>query len=110
MAVIPTLLLLGLQALDITLHIATDQFEPIRILSNVIISGGVIWMALSERNARSIAIVSGALYLLLNLVFLIQNGIINPATDGLRLPLFAFVIFTLLLLVWCLKRTQKTES
>lgn len=110
MAVIPTLLLLGLQALDIALHIATDQFEPIRILSNVIIAGGVVWMALSKRNARSIAMISGGLYLLLNLVFVIQNGIFNPATDGLRLPLFGFVIFTLLLLVWCLKRTQKTES
>ena len=104
----PTLVLLALQVLDVGLHIVTDQFELIRAISNGIAAGGAILILFAARRGRAIGGAAGITYLALNGVFLVQNGITNPATDALRLPLFGFVAFTLIALCFCVRRAEKS--
>ncbi len=104
---LPILLLLALQAIDIGLHIATDQFELIRTVSSLVAAGGALLMLPLARQTTAIGIISGAGYLLLNGIFLAQNGLTNPATETLRFPLFGFIALTLLLMIWCLKSVRK---
>lgn len=110
MRIMLTVLLLALQGLDVALHIATDQFEPIRFVSNLIVAGGAILILVAARQSRIVGLVTGASYFLLNLVFLAQNGMTNPGTGALRVPLFGFVFFSVLLLVLCVMRAMKTEE
>ena len=103
-ALVPLALLIGLQGLDVLVHAAAGQLEAIRVASNAIISVGAISSALGLMRARIAIYFLGLIYLALNLVFLVQNGVINPATDALRLPLIGFVILSLLLLAWMTRR------
>ncbi len=86
-----------IQLVDIILHIATNQAEPIRIASNLIV---LLWLGvLSARvvapQFRMIAVGVIALYLALNLIFLATAGITNAAQGGgLRVTLLAFVALT----------------
>ena len=91
--------LIVIQLIDIAIHVAIDQVEPIRVLSNLIIIGWVatFWFARSWVESRKWAISLSAisLYLLLNLIFLAQNGLTNPHNgDAPRTALFIFVILT----------------
>ena len=88
------------QLFDIVIHVATDQAEPIRITANVII---MVWVAaalmgwLKER-FRSVSLAAVGAYLVLNLIFLAQNGLTNPEQGGaLRTTLFLLVILTVAL-------------
>ena len=106
----PLVLLIVLQGLDILLHVATDQVEPIRIASNVIIgSGAVLALPGPLSRATSLILVSGGIHLVLNLVFLAQYGLVNPTSGGVRLPLFGFVIASLALLAWFWRRLTTPE-
>ncbi len=98
----PTLLpklalaLLALQFLDIAVHVASDQAEPLRITANLVI---LVWAAFPFSGRMSPAVRRATLpalaaYLLLNGVFLAQHGLTNPASGGLRLALLAFVALT----------------
>ena len=110
MAILPTILLLAVQGLDVGVHIATDQFELIRTVSSLIAATGAILTLLMTRHARSIGLAAGVGYLLLNTIFLVQHGLTNPATDALRIPLFGFIALTLIFLVWCVMRSAKTNA
>ncbi|MEL6187751.1 MAG: hypothetical protein AAFU79_24275 [Myxococcota bacterium] len=68
--------------------------------SNVIISLGAVASVLLVGRAGPTAVIASLLYLSLNLVFLAQNGLVNPTTNGLRISLFGFVMVSLLLLAW----------
>lgn len=94
------LAIIAVQLFDIILHAATNQLEPIRVASNVVI---IVWLALvlfdklSTRFLLAASIAIG-LYLVLNLLFLAREGITNPAQgDALRLMLFALVFLTVAL-------------
>lgn len=89
-----------IQLLDIILHAATHQLEPLRVASNLVI---LLWLAIIasgrlklHSRLLSVAAVSG--YLLLNLTFLALEGVTNPQQGGaLRLSLFGLVAATGLL-------------
>lgn len=101
---LPIMLLLALQAVDVGLHMATDQFELMRTAASVLAAGGAISMLFLARQAQWIGWISAGGYLVLNVLFLAQNGIENPATGALRLPLFGFVALTVIFIVWCIRR------
>lgn len=86
-----------IQLFDIIIHVSGNQAEPIRIASNVVI---IVWIVstlagwLKER-FRHISIAAIGTYLILNLVFLAQNGLTNPEQGGaLRVMLFVLVFLT----------------
>ena len=95
--VLTSLSLALVQVFDIVLHIATDQAEPLRIMANLII---LVWLGLAATgrfmgSPRLMAVAALAAYLSLNLIFLAQAGVTNPAQGGaLRVALFVFVLLT----------------
>ena len=100
------ILLLGWQALDIAVHVATGQVELQRIAGSLVISAGALIFYLSNRD---LLVLSGAVYLALNVAFLAQHGLVNPASGALRVPLFVFVLVSLGLLLWLRRRRKATE-
>ena len=95
-AFLPLALLLCIQGFDMALHAALDQVEPMRLVANVIIGiSGFLAIAFT----RLVGLGGGLIDLMLNVVFLIQNGVINPVTESLRLPLFGFVVVSLVLML-----------
>ncbi|WP_432816894.1 hypothetical protein [Sulfitobacter sp. JB4-11] len=94
-------LLIGLQILDIVVHVATMQVEPIRITSNLIIAAGTIFGVLNAgKRSRMVIALAAAAYLVLNLLFLAQHGLVNPSTEALRTALFVFVFMSMALVFW----------
>lgn len=87
----------AVQVVDIVLHAATHQLEPIRVASNGLI---LLWLALLARGSmrtkfRLTALGAIGLYLALNLIFLAQAGLTNAAQGGgLRVTLFLLVFLT----------------
>ena len=110
MAALPIVLILALQGIDIALHIATDQFEIIRVASNIVVALGAMAMFFTPNFARLALLGSGATYLLLNAIFVAQNGVSNPDTNALRVPLIGFVIVTLALLIWSRLRARAANK
>ena len=88
------------QLFDAVIHIATDQLEPIRITANVII---IVWIIAAltgwiKGRFRSSFLAAIGVYLLINLIFLTQNGLTNPEQGGtLRTTLFLLVFLTVTL-------------
>ena len=86
-----------LQAIDIVLHVATDQAELLRIAANLIM---LAWIGLAASgrfsgSPRLLAVTALVAYLGLNLTFLAQAGVTNPAQGGaLRVALFVLVVLT----------------
>lgn len=87
-----------IQIVDIFIHVATNQVEPIRITSNIII---LLWLAMVfiVRNVQidflKTAIGSIAAYLALNVTFLMLKGVTNPEQGGEpRVVLFVLVFLT----------------
>ncbi len=106
---VSTTLWLGLaialvQLFDIAIHVATNQVEPLRILSNIII---LLWVAAGvlgwlKARFRPTAVAAVSAYLLLNLIFLALEGVTNEAQGGdLRVMLFVLISLTVgLSAVW----------
>ena len=92
-------LLIVAQLLDVLVHVAVGQLEPVRMLANAFLVGGATDAVVGSRRALALGL-GGLLYLLLNLWFVWQEGLINPATESLRLPLVAFVGVSLGLTLW----------
>lgn len=92
------ILILLLQVLDVLLHLAINQMEPLRLTAIAILAAGALVGALVAGGAAGILMIAAALcYGLMNVIFLMQNGLSNPSNDVLRVPLFAFVLASLLL-------------
>ena len=91
------------QIVDIAIHFANDQIEPLRILASVLILLAATTAGQLASLRSPILLGAGFAYLALNLVFLAQHGLINPETETLRLPLFVFVLVSLVLL-WLIGR------
>lgn len=85
------------QLIDIAVHLGTDQIEPVRLASNALIVGWLVWTLIVR--APSLAgwiVILG--YVALNTLFLAVNGLTNPQMDdALRIPLFGFVGVSVLL-------------
>jgi len=88
------------QLIDILIHAATSQLEPLRVASNLII---LLWLAITASgrlNVKSLltAVVSITAYLILNLIFLASEGLTNPQQGGtLRVTLFVLIFITVAL-------------
>lgn len=93
------------QLFDILIHAATNQLEPLRVATNLVV---LLWvgLAVSRKLQRwrwetAVSITTITLYLGGNLLFLALAGITNPAQGGaLRVTLFVLVGLTLLLSAW----------
>ena len=69
------LLLISLQIIDITVHVLSNQIEPLRILANALI---IIWfIQIYKYNSKNISYLVITIYLGLNTLFLILNGLSN---------------------------------
>ena len=94
------------QVLDIVIHVASDMIEPIRITSNVIIFVwlGIVVSGRLDQNPWRMASGFVGVYLLLNAVFVVTEGFINPANGQFRTVLFVLVGVTVALSVWLTNR------
>jgi hypothetical protein len=89
-----------IQLFDIVLHAETGQLEIIRVTSNLVI---LTWLAIlisgrwkTKFLPASFAVIGA--YLMLNAIFLAQEGIVNVEQGGgLRVTLFLLVFFTTVL-------------
>lgn len=91
------------QVLDILVHVTTDMIEPIRMASNVFIFAwlGTVLSGRLNHLAWRIAVGFVGVYVVLNAVFLAEEGFTNPDNnDEFRTVLFVLVGLTLALSVW----------
>lgn len=89
---------------DIALHLATGQFEPMRMVASLILAAWALSAAKAKLQAGWGAL---AVYLGLNTMFLLQNGLTNPEQGGaLRVTLFALVLVSTLLTVFIQQRKR----
>ncbi|QYK50312.1 MAG: hypothetical protein KF701_07910 [Anaerolineales bacterium] len=98
------IVLVLVQLADVALHVATGQFEPMRVVASLLLA---VW-ALSAGKA-SLAAGWGALavYLGLNALFLLQNGVTNPEQGGaLRITLFVLVLISTALTILIQRRKR----
>ena len=109
-ASLPFAFLIAIQVLDVMVHVAADQMEPIRITSNLVIIVGAVGAYLSGRLNVLLSVLSGITYLVLNAVFIAQAGLANPQTGALRLPLFVFMAASLAVLIWLSRRAIWNRS
>lgn len=99
-----------IQLFDIAIHVATDQTEPIRIASNIILIVWLVAVASGKIGAKFVQVAVGSIggYLVLNIIFLMQEGITNPNQGGaLRTMLFLLVFLTVALSTWLTARSLK---
>jgi nitrate/nitrite transporter NarK len=100
------------QLFDIIIHVATDQAEPIRIASNIVIVAWIIarlagWL---RDRFRPISLTAIGTYLLLNLIFLSQAGLTNPEQGSeLRTMLFLLMFLTVTLSALFTTRTSVSD-
>jgi hypothetical protein len=67
---------LVVNVVDAVIHIVTDQVEPLRIASNaVVILAAALILAVPALNRQMISVTADVLYLGLNVLFIVLNGI-----------------------------------
>lgn len=93
-------LVIAVQVIDVAVHVAVDQLEPVRVLSNTLLTGAATLAHVFPTRRAAWLAAGSAVYLALNLWFLADEGLVNPVTDRLRLPLFGFVGISLGLVAW----------
>ncbi len=89
-------MLLLVQLFDIVIHAATDQLEPLRVTSNLIIIAWLATIAFGRADGKNVtaALISIGGYFGLNIIFLALEGLTNPNTGELRITLFLLVFLT----------------
>ena len=99
--VLSTIIVL-VQGFDIAIHAASDQLEPMRVVSNLIILAWVMatMFGTARGKTRSVALGAIGAYLGLNLLFLVLEGVTNSNTGEMRTMLFGLVIVTGALSYW----------
>jgi len=94
------ILIIIVQLADILIHATTNQLEPIRVASNIVI---LLWLAVVASGgfkSRSLwmSTISIVAYFILNIIFLALEGVTNAAQGGeLRIALFLLMFITLVL-------------
>ena len=104
-----SILIALVQLFDIVIHVGTNQIEPIRIVSNMFI---FVWLGIiisGRLNHIAWRIAGGFVgaYVLMNALFLVEEGLINPTNGQFRTMLFVLVGVTVSLSIWL---TRKNES
>lgn len=97
------------QLFDIVIHAATDQLEPLRAASNLIIMVWIVIVLKGKFIDRIFALACGSIgfYLGLNLIFLFREGMTNPNTGGVRTMLFLLVLLTMVLSIVLIIQLKK---
>ena len=93
-----------IQIFDIIIHAATNQIEIIRVVSNLII---LLWLGISVLGKfnNKFSFIPVSVYLLLNIIFLAQNGLTNPQQAGeLRITLFFLVFLTVVMSITYIRK------
>ncbi len=94
-------LLVLVQLIDIGVHVASGQVEPLRIAASLLILGWLAARSRGQAQIRTIQLSVVGAYLALNLLFLAQAGLTNPDQGGqLRIALLIFVLVTTVLATW----------
>lgn len=90
-------LLFGIQILDILVHAITYQLELVRVQSNIVILMWIGYTLIQTRivSKALITTISISIYLIINMLFIVQYGLINPNNGQYRIALFIFVILTI---------------
>ena len=93
--------LLIVQILDIVVHIAAGEVEVLRFTASALLAVVAIvgFVNVPGMVRLWVAVGAGVTYIAMNAAFVAVFGLVNPATDSIRTPLFAFVLASLLLLV-----------
>ena len=101
---------IAVKVVDAGLHIAINEVETLRVMSNVVlVIGGCLGVFLTR--SRRTAIWGGAIgYLVLNLLFVALFGLENPVTGVNRTPLFAFMALSLWLIYRLGRLREKAGS
>lgn len=88
-----TALVIAVQLFDFAIHAATNQLEPLRVTANLIVLV-LLGLAIAGQVALTWQIGGAAMtgYLLLNILFLILNGMLNNGAP--RTLLFLLVALT----------------
>lgn len=107
---LPFVVLAIIQVLDVAVHVATGQIEPVRLASNAVLLLGAGAAMITRTHASTLLLAAGAAYLALNMLFLAQHGLVNPTTDALRIPLFGFVVGSLLSALWLRRRLADPQQ
>ena len=110
LGLLPLILQLVVQSLDVAVHVATDQLEPLRVASNLILGVAAVIAAGQRPFARPLLLAASGAYLAFNILFLFQYGLVNPTTGGVRYPLFAFVMGSLALAAWQWRRLGASRT
>jgi hypothetical protein len=86
-----------IQVFNVSIHIAMNQIEPIRILASAVVLIGLIATRLTAQK-RSVWILglSGVIYLSLNAIFIVEDGVLNPVSGEPRVLLMAIALATTL--------------
>jgi len=92
-----SILIISIQILDIIVHFLTNQLETIRVQSNIVIMMWTIFLFIQTRalSKSIITTISISIYLILNLLFIFQNGIVNSQSGDFRIALIMFVLLTI---------------
>jgi hypothetical protein len=81
-----------LQVLDVVIHVAANQIEPLRLLASGVLAAALISTRfLTQRNFSLLGPAIG-IYLACNLIFVLQNGLINNVSGEPRVALILLVV------------------
>lgn len=94
-------LIVVIQIMDIIIHLLTNQLELTRVISNGCV---IAWVLLLQFNVHKIVFnlvtsITLSIYIILNGLFLLENGLVNPNNQSLRIMLFMFVLSTIILVI-----------
>ncbi len=100
------------QLFDIAIHAATNQLEPLRVVSNLIILAWIFVLLSGKlrKKIKSVSLGSISTYLGLNLIFLALEGLTNPNTGAPRNMLFLLVILTTAISVRLFTQLKKNKE
>ncbi len=100
-----------IQLFDIAIHVATNQVEPIRISSNIII---MAWLSIIVSGQFSkwfwqMALSAVGVYCVLNGIFLALEGVVNSENGQLRIMLFILLTLTIGLSLAMMRLCQQSR-
>lgn len=87
--------LVGVQLIDAVVHLATGQVEVIRLIASAVIVIAAVVANAVPVGRRSVMAIGAAIYLALNVVFLVDAGAVNSVTGAPRIAMIVFVVLSL---------------
>jgi len=103
---VPLGALIAVQVVDAGLHIAINEVEMLRIMSNAVLVIAVSLGVFLARSWRAVFWGGATAYVVLNLGFVALFGLENPVTGTNRMPLFAFMALSL----WLTYRVGRLQA